>query len=134
MFKSRNKSNNDWVNFIFLIQIWLFAFFSVVINARIFIILLVVLHLYHHSLNDVITVGHAIDVMKIVNMKHPMEISQQRLKILEFYIELISLFRILGENEKVPIDGVNRKFPLKINCRYLVINIVMCCVGFFCVK
>jgi hypothetical protein len=51
------------------------------INAKFFIILLVVFHLYHHFQNEEIMVGHVIDVMMIVNLKQQMELFHQRLKI-----------------------------------------------------
>jgi len=56
-------------------------FILAVIDAKIFIILLAVFHLYHHSRNDEIMVGHVIDVMMIVIMKHQMELFHQRLNI-----------------------------------------------------
>jgi len=66
--------------------------FLAVINAKIFIILLVVFHHYPHFPNDEIMVGHVIDVMMIVNMKHQMELFHQRLNIFILISNQFSLF------------------------------------------
>jgi hypothetical protein len=134
MFEFRNKPNNDWVNFIYLLKISnknSLVLFLVVINAKIFIILLVVFHLYRHFQNDEILVGHVIDVMRIVNMKHQMELVHQRLEIFRFILNQFIFWFFRTQNENVKI-----KFRLKIKCLYLsfslclIINIVIYCVSF----